>query len=65
MNKALSVFDWQGRPSLFAKDPLFASKQQGGAGMPAKERLLRYLTGSIATPEKTKQRPGVGKSRTN
>lgn len=63
--KAPSVFDWKGRESIFMADKLFASRNQGGAGMPAKEQPLRHRTGSIAGLEPLKQKPGVGTSRTS
>ncbi len=49
MSSALSAFHWRGQPSQFATDPKFASKQQGSAGMPAKDHPLRNATSSINT----------------
>lgn len=58
--KPESAFDWRGKPSIFADtrkrhvvvDP--SSVKFNGAS----------LSGSIATPEKFKQKPGKGRSAT-
>ena len=60
-----SPFIYKGQPSSFSRDPMFVSRQQGGAGMPTKAELAqRNLNASVAAPGKSKQKPGVGASRT-
>jgi len=36
-----NAFCWEGQSSSFATDPKFAHKNQGSAGMPAKDHPLR------------------------
>lgn len=56
MSSTLSAFNWKGTPSQFATDPKFASKQQGSAGMPAKDHPLRNLSDVLIHELKHKQK---------
>lgn len=58
MNYNPCPFSWNKnrQPSQFATDPKFASKQQGSAGMPAKDHPLRNLSDVLIHELKHKQK---------
>lgn len=53
-------FAWQQKASIFATDPKFVHRSQGGSGMPAKTAPLRNSTSSINTePPKIERTKGA------
>ena len=57
---SLSPFDWRGTPGIFA-----GKRKRNVVVNPSSIKFNgSTLSGSIATPEKVKQKPGTGKQRT-